>query len=84
MIALRLLSGHLYLAWHSSAANGSPTVGGGLVWSVSGTDLLGLSLATGRTIDTIDAPATEHFVAPSIADHLLVVAGVTQVVAYRG
>ena len=84
MIALRLRSGHLYLAWHSSAANGSPTVGGGLVWSVSGNDLLGLSLSTGRTVDTIDAPATKHFAAPSIADHLVVVAGAIQVVAYRG
>ena len=83
MIALRLRSGHLYSAWHSSAANGSPTVGGGLVWSVSGDSLLGLSLSTGKTVDTVGAPATEHFAAPSIADHLVVVAGTTQVVAYR-
>ncbi|HUY06412.1 MAG TPA: PQQ-binding-like beta-propeller repeat protein [Acidimicrobiales bacterium] len=84
MIALRLRSGHLTLAWHSSAANGSPTLGGGLVWNVSGNNLLGLSPSTGRIVDTIDAPAIEHFAAPSIADHLVVVAGATQVVAYRG
>lgn len=83
MIALRLRSGRLYPAWHSSAT-GSPTVGGGLVWSVSGNDLLGLAPSTGRTVDTIAAPETDHFAAPSIADHLIVIAGTTQVIAYRG
>jgi hypothetical protein len=84
MVALRLKAGHLRLAWHSGAAVGSPTFGSGLVWSVNGNDLLGLAPSTGRVIDTVPAPATEHFAAPSIAEDMAVVAGETEVVAYRG
>lgn len=84
MVALRLVSGHLVNAWRTSSALGSPTVGAGLVWSVSGGKLLGLSRTTGHIVDTVAAPTTPHFATPSIADGLLIVGGDSEVVAYRG
>jgi hypothetical protein len=83
MVALRLSGGRLTYAWHSSSAYGSPTVGGGLVWSVGNGSLVGLAPTTGRLVDTISAPSTEHFATPSIADGLIVVGGSSEVVAYR-
>jgi hypothetical protein len=83
MVALRLVSGKLHAVWHNPSALGSPTIGAGLVWSVSGNKLLGVALKSGAVIDSIAAPVTEHFAAPSIADGLLVIGGASQVTAYQ-
>lgn len=83
MVALRLSGGRLTYAWHSSSAYGSPTVGGGLVWSVGNGSLVGLAPTTGRLVDTISTPSTEHFATPSVADGLIVVGSSSEVVAYR-
>jgi hypothetical protein len=83
IVALKLSGGRLQSAWHSSVAYGSPTVGGGLVWSVNDGTLLGLAPTTGRVVDTISAPQTEHFATPSIGDGLIVIGGQSEVVAYR-
>ncbi len=84
MVALRLIGGQLRAAWHSTTALGSPSIGGGVVWSVSGGTLLGLARATGAVVDQIAAPVTEHFAAPSIGDGLIIVGGASQVTAYTG
>lgn len=83
MVAVRVVGMSLHTVWHSSSATGSPTVGGGVVWSVSNGQLVGLSPTTGHVIESLGAPTTEHFAAPAIADGLLVVAGASEVVAYR-
>lgn len=83
LVALRIVGTSMHVAWQSSIASGSPTVGGGVVWSVANNQLTGLSSTTGRVLETISAPVTEHFSAPAIANGLLILGGATEVVAYR-
>lgn len=83
IVALKLSGGRLQSAWHSSVAYGSPTVGGGLVWSVNDGTLMGLAPTTGHVVETISAPATEHFATPSIGAGMIVIGGQSEVVAYR-
>jgi hypothetical protein len=83
MMALKLSDGRLKTAWQSSTADGSPSVGGSLVWSLNGGNLVALALTTGRVVDTVAAPGTEHFATPAIGDGLVVVGGQSEVIAYR-
>jgi len=81
---------HLARGWtwtSPTGTAGSPTIAGGVLWSVDiGASLLyGVNPATGTTefrlpLDTGTPP---HFVAPSAAGGMLVVAGSSRVEAFR-
>jgi outer membrane protein assembly factor BamB len=70
----------------ATGASGPPVIAGGLVWTVSQPGVLyGLSPATGATEQHLTVgPVANHFPTPSVGDHLLLVAGATRVLAFRG
>lgn len=69
-----------------SDANGTPVVGGGLVWVVgwSSSVLYGLDPVTGATRVTRQLPAVEHFTTPTISGSNLLVPTTQGVVAFAG
>jgi len=76
LTALRVKSGSLSVIWRASGGlSGSPTVAGGLVWSLSSGQLVGLRPANGSVAVSIGVVDTPHFAAPSAAEGLLFVAG---------
>lgn len=85
LTAVRVGARHLRVAWRApTGVAGSPTIAGGLVWSVGDGNLVGLAPATGRPVDQVSTISTEHFAAPSVADGLLLVAGDGAVQALQG
>jgi outer membrane protein assembly factor BamB len=88
MMALSVGSKSLGAAWRGpSADTGSPTIAGGIAWSLthSGTGVLyGLAPRSGRVLVEASTVATEHFAAPSAGEGLLVVGGDSHVQAFEG
>jgi outer membrane protein assembly factor BamB len=88
MLALRVGSASLGVAWHApSQVTGSPTIAGGVAWSLthSGSQVLyGLSPSTGSVLLRVPTIATEHFAAPSAGEGLVVVGGDSRVEAFQG
>ena len=76
--------GSLTAGWQTSAAGGSPVVGGGAVWSVniSTGRLVALNPATGATLGSISVGSVAHFISPTLWSNEVLVgtlAGVTAV-----
>ncbi|HLI15573.1 MAG TPA: PQQ-binding-like beta-propeller repeat protein [Acidimicrobiales bacterium] len=73
----------LALAWRSRVEGaGSPTIAGGVVWTLTGSRLVGLSPRSGRVVASVPTIATERLAAPSAGEGLLVVAGFGRVEAF--
>lgn len=75
-----------HVAWTGPAgATGPPIIAGGLVWSVGGSTLYGLSSATGKTLVSAhlgDQP--DKFVTPGVGDGLMIVPTGQTVEAFTG
>lgn len=85
MIALRIGTGSLRDLWTApSGVAGSPTVAGGLVWSVANGELFGVTSARGTVAVRARSISTENFAAPSAGDGLLVIGGQSNVQAFAG
>lgn len=85
LTAVRVEHRHLGVAWHAPrGVDESPTLAGGLLWSLAGGTLDGLAPRSGRLEVARPAVATERYVAPSAAEGLLVVAGTHAVEAFEG
>jgi len=85
MIALRVGERSLSILWNApSGVLGSPTIAGGLVWSVANGELDGLTLSSGKVVVRKQSVSTENFAAPSAGDGLLVIAGSSSVEAFVG
>lgn len=79
----------LSVAWSAAGpAIGPPIVAGGLVWSIGGGSLFGLSPTSGATVVQLPiGTEANHFPAPTAADGLLLApggSGGTQVLAFAG
>jgi hypothetical protein len=76
----------LGVAWQtSSGAHGPPITAGGLVWSIGGSTLYGLSPANGAVVQQVSVgSAANHFPTPSVGDGLLLAPSNDQVVAFSG
>ena len=75
----------LRVAWRAPGGlDGSPTIAGGLVWLVSGDQLSGLALRSGRVVVSRTSIPVEHYVAPAAGEGLLVVGGTDRVEAFEG
>ncbi len=78
---------HLKQLWTArDGAAGAPIIADGLIWTVGGGNAVhGLNPATGREVASVPFSATaNHFPTPTVADGLLLVAGVNQVYAFSG
>lgn len=85
LVALRVGARQLSVAWRApSGVTGSPTLAGGLLWSLAEGHLVGLSPRTGQVAVSVAAIPTAHFAAPSAAAGLLVVGGTGTVEAFEG
>jgi outer membrane protein assembly factor BamB len=86
MVALRVGARSLAVAWHApSGVTGSPTIAGGIAWSVDGSGTLyGISPRTGAVLVRAATIDTEHFAAPAAGEGLLVVGGDADVQAFEG
>jgi outer membrane protein assembly factor BamB len=72
--------------WQTSTRSGGPPiVAGGLVWTISGSSLYGLSPSTGAMEQQLPIVANAtHFPTPSVGDGLLLAPADNQVIAFRG
>jgi len=70
----------------SSAANGPPVIGGGVLWSVDRDSgrLLALDLGTGRQRASYDVGSVEHFASPALSGSKAYVPTTTGIVAVNG
>lgn len=85
LLALHVGVDTLRPAWRGPAGtDGSPTIAGGLVWVIGAGELHGLAPNSGRQRVALPVLATEHYVAPSAGEGLLVVAGARAVEAFAG
>lgn len=85
LVALRVGPRQLSVAWRApSGVTGSPTLAGGLLWSLAGGRLLGLSPRDGHLAVSEPAIPAEQLAAPSAADGLLLVGGTGAVEAFEG
>lgn len=83
--AVKVANRSIHTLWTGPGrTSGSPTIAGGLVWSVGNGELTGLRLGSGRLAVSIGTVSTEHFAAPSAGEGLLVVGGDGAVEAYAG
>ena len=78
-------TGAMQVLWHTTtAATGSPVLGGGRVWSLDPAHgiVYALDPATGRAVDQVDVGATSRFATPAISGPDLIIptlAGVTSI-----
>jgi len=69
----------------ASGAGGPPISAGGLVWSIGGNSLYGISPSTGATVEQLTVGSqANHFPTPSVGDGLLLAPASNQVIAFAG
>ncbi len=84
MSAVRVGPRSLRVVWRSGAADASPTIAGGIVWSLNGGNLVGLRPGTGAVLVTVPVVGATQLAAPSAGEGLVVVGGTSQVEALAG
>jgi len=76
----------LTAGWTNGVAHHTPIVAGGMVWTIGGGHVYGISEASGQTVytspGTMEAPRTS-FPAPSYSDGLVFAPGATHLYAFR-
>jgi len=84
--AVRVGASSLRPAWTARDVNGaSPTIAGGLVWTLgNGGRLIGVTPRGGRVTVDVSVVPVEHYEAPAAGDGLIVVAGTSEVEAFSG
>jgi hypothetical protein len=83
--AVRISGNALSVAWRApNGVSGSPTIAGGLVWSLGSGNLVGMRFGNGAVVATIPVIPVHRFAAPSAGEGLLVVGGTSQVQAFEG
>ena len=77
---------NISVAWTAtSAATGPPIIAGGLVWSIGGGTLYGLSPLNGATVTSVPVGGEANpFATPSVGDGLLLAPSTDQVYAFEG
>lgn len=86
LLAVRVnaAAGTMTLRWRTpTGAGGPPIVAGGLVWTIAGGTLYGLSPSTGGAVQRLSITAgADHFPTPSVGDGLLLAPAGNRVVAF--
>jgi polyvinyl alcohol dehydrogenase (cytochrome) len=78
---------HLKVLWtDSDGADGAPIIADGLIWTIGDGDAIdGLDPANGKEVVSVPySGSANHFPTPTIADGLLLVPGMNQVIAFKG
>lgn len=70
----------------SDGASGAPVIADGLIWTIGSDDAIhGLDPGDGKAVLSVPyGGSTNHFPTPAVADGLLLVAGNSQVLAFKG
>jgi len=83
--AIQTSGGTPSVLWQSSSASRPPITAGGLVWSIGGSTLYGLSSSTGQVVESVAVGSeANHFPTPSVGDGLLLAPSADQVHAFSG
>jgi outer membrane protein assembly factor BamB len=75
--------GSLHLGWKSTAAGGPPVIGGGAVWTASGSHLYALDVKTGSTRASISVGTLPHFASPTLWNGLVFIGTMSGVFAVK-
>ena len=76
--------GSMKVDWTNTDGGESPVVGGGAVWTLSGSQLFALDPATGKTIARITVGSLPHFASPTLWNGLAIVGTTSGLFAVKG
>ncbi len=75
--------GSLQIGWTTSTAGGPPVIGGGAVWTASGSHLYELDMNTGSTRASISVGTLPHFASPTLWNGLVLIGTMSGVFAVK-